>query len=163
LVKHAETSRIVGTFGEYLLAFILAQRGVHVVHADTAAFDLFAIDPDRAFFRTDNMIGISVKTAQTSKSGGFDPKPPDEANLRRASEKWKVEPWIAYVSHWPQQSETRLQIFLLPILAFRKYTTESGRAMSGEKLRESGPEVVKFTASLSQKTVRPLEVGKIGR
>ena len=63
--KHAETSEIVGKFGEYLVALNLVQRDVHVFYADTAGFDLLAVDPHKRYFPTDQVVGISVNSGTT--------------------------------------------------------------------------------------------------
>ena len=51
-----------GDFGESFIAYLLSKNGINVVRAHNIGFDLFAIDTKKKVFRTENIVGISVKT-----------------------------------------------------------------------------------------------------
>ena len=91
--KSSRHSKIVGDFGEALVANLLSRSGFEVIHADHIGFDLIA-------FRADiGRLGISVKSRTRGRQGTeqdsvnlFDIA---DVKLEKSCSEFGLTPWVA--------------------------------------------------------------------
>lgn len=93
-VNAGKNAMVSGRFGEAYVSYLLVKRRiVDVVPANTAGFDLFAIDKKGKTFTKNKIVGISVRTRMHQSRFPLSSK-----KLARAAKTWGIEPWIAVVS-----------------------------------------------------------------
>jgi hypothetical protein len=135
-----EESRLVGDFGELVLAFYLTKLGINVIRADTVFFDLIAKDKNRIIFKNGNLVGISIKIRDrsvTTPSCTIQLK--EYEKIKSFGEKWGLEPWICFIIVFRKEGKRILQGFLFPYEDGRGYMSHKKRknAISFSKLREA--------------------------
>ena len=91
--KSSRHSKIVGDFGEALVANLLSRSGFEVIHADHVGFDLIA-------FRVDiGRLGISVKSRTRGRQGTEDVSvnlfDVADAKLEKSCLDFGLIPWVA--------------------------------------------------------------------
>jgi hypothetical protein len=120
--RKREESLVVGRFGEAFLAFCLIKSGIKVLNADTAAFDLMAMDNSGRIFPADKIVGISIKTRtfmrystpyQTTANFTI---PFPRKIIEEEAKLWKIVPWVGLVI----ATTTSLTAYLFPYKIFRK-------------------------------------------
>lgn len=129
-------SKINGDFGEALVTYLIASKGVEVLHGPTVGFDLFAIDRKGAVFpRRKRLIGISVKTRLLVGNYGYSNTiPTDEVLVRKVAKTWRAEPWLAVVAGSLGHT---LEVLLVPYNECEQFR---GRAITREKVSVSALE-----------------------
>lgn len=132
----SEESRIVGDFGEGVLAYFLTKKGLNVIRADTVFFDLIVRDPYGKLFQKDKIIGISVKIRS---SGGTIPFDKDFKKLKKCTKKWNVVPYICFMRIIERKGgNKKLEAFLFEANNARNYLggTKRKLAISFSKLKK---------------------------
>jgi hypothetical protein len=136
-------SKIVGDFGEHLVAALLAKGGIAVAHAPMEGFDLLALDKEGSVLTKGRLAGISVKTRLlTGNWSSAHTIPTGAAQAEKAARTWSAEPWLAVVCGSLGYS---LEVFLLPLsecVKFEGRTTTRDR-ISVKALRDDKSGVVK--------------------
>jgi hypothetical protein len=136
-------SKIVGDFGEHLVAALLAKRGVAVAHAPMEGFDLLALDKKGTLLTKGKLVGISVKTRLlTGNSYSAHTIPTGADQAYKAAKTWRAEAWLAVVCG---AMGNTLEVFLLPLKTceeFRGRTKSAGR-ISVSALREAKSNTVR--------------------
>lgn len=136
-------SKIVGDFGEHLVAALLAKRGIAVAHAPMEGFDLLALDKKGAVLTKGELVGVSVKTRLlTGNWYSAHTLPTGVAQANKAARTWSAEAWLAVVCG---SIGYTLEVFLLPHSECGKFggrTTTSDR-VSVKALRDDKSGTVK--------------------
>ena len=140
-VRLSEENRIVGVFGESLVAFQLIKRGVHVLLVDTVFFDLIVKDGSGRTFSKEKNVGISVKFRDrrfTTPSCSVVVE--DSSEIESFAEKWNVVPWFCLIiCSVDKDGKDCLEGFLFSAQDAHRYMVDKGRknAVSFSKLRKA--------------------------
>lgn len=122
-------SKIIGDFGEDLVATLLAKRGIAVAHAPMEGFDLLALDKKGTVLTKGKLVGISVKTRLlTDNFVSAHTIPIGTSQARKAARIWEAEPWLAVVCGTVGNT---LEVFIVPYSESRSF---AGRTTSGDKI-----------------------------
>lgn len=135
-----EESRIVGIFGESVTSFYLIKKGVHVMNADTVFFDVMAKDPKKTVFKTNKIVGISVKLRdRTTTTSSCTIQISEYPKVQSFAKKWQVDPWFCFIIVFKKKNNKILEGFLFSAKDAKKYMSEGRRqyAISFSKLRKA--------------------------
>ena len=138
VAKTPEESRIVGNFGEYVLAFYLAKKGINVIRADTHFFDLIVKDTSGRVFKKNDIIGISVKFRDRTLTTSTCTIPYKEfESVVKFGKKWKFEPYFCHIIVSREEDQGILEGFIFSRKSAKKYFAKRKRqhAISFSKLR----------------------------
>ncbi|MCP8323475.1 MAG: hypothetical protein L6N96_04795 [Candidatus Methylarchaceae archaeon HK02M2] len=104
---------VTGKFGESYVSYLLSEKGIEVTKANTVGFDLFAIDSIGEIFPKREIVGISVKTRISKKTGSYKPTIAlNPEKIARSAKRLNIDPWVAIVVGSKDEGPTA---FIFPI------------------------------------------------
>ena len=109
-------SKFLGDFGEYLLTWHLRSKfGITASLVKTEGIDLLCRDEEGKVFpegKKGKLIAVSIKTRERRKDLAHKYVNVAWDKIKKASDKWKAEPYFAYVRIVPDKG--CITFFLLP-------------------------------------------------
>ena len=116
-------SKLLGDFGEYLLAWFLRSKfAIETSLVKSEGIDILCRDNKGVLLPEKAIVAISVRTRERNDSNSRKPVDADWSAMEKASDAWGAIAYFAHVLVYPKDGS--ITLFLLPVSKARSYGKE---------------------------------------